>query len=69
MLTQEIIAWGRVLVDAIENGELPFIRSEAQHKRSVSYSYDKPHWSTEVTRDALKAWAQTRGFSPSFLQD
>ena len=69
MLTQEVIAWGCVLVDAIENGELPCIRSEAQHKGSASYSYDKPHWSTEVTRDALKAWARTRGFSPSFLQD
>ena len=69
MVTQDAIAWGRVLLDAIESGELPCVQNEALYKRSTSYSYDKPHWSTEVTRDALKAWARTRGFSPSFLQD
>jgi hypothetical protein len=68
-VTQDIIAWGRLLLDAISNGELACVRNEAQSGRPVSYPSDKPHWSTEVTRDALQAWARKRGFEPGFLQD
>lgn len=68
-LTQDIIAWGRLLLDAIASGELACIRSEAPSNRPTSYPSDKPHWSTEVTREALQAWARARGFEPGFLQD
>lgn len=68
-LTQDIIAWGRLLLDAIAGGELACIRNEAQSGRLKSYSSDKPHWSTQVTREALQAWARGRGFEPAFLQD
>jgi len=67
--TQDIIAWARLLLDAIASGELACIRNETQGNRPLSYPSDKPYWSTKVTRDALQAWAQTRGFNPGFLQD
>ncbi len=67
--TQDIIAWGRLLLDAIANGDLTCIRNETQGNRPASYPTDKPYWSTKVTRDALQAWARARGFSPEFLQD
>lgn len=69
MMTQDVIAWGRLLLDAISSGELACVRNEAQSSRPASYSSDKPHWSTQVTRDALQAWARARGFTPGFLQD
>lgn len=68
-VTQDIIAWGRLLLDAIASGELACIRNETQSARLTSYPSDKPHWSTEVRRDALQTWARTRGFEPGFLQD
>lgn len=67
--TQDIIAWGRLLLDAIESGELAYIRNETQGNRPLSYPSDKPYWSTKVTRNALQTWAQARGFNPEFLQD
>ncbi len=69
MATQEVIAWGYLLLDAIEGGELAYVRDEFQGGRRPSYLSDKPHWSTEVTRNALTAWARRREFNPSFLQD
>jgi hypothetical protein len=67
--TQDIIAWARLLLDAIASGELACIRSESPANRPLSYPSDKPYWSTKVTRDALQAWARARGFNPGFLQD
>lgn len=66
--TQDIIAWGRLLLDAITSGELACIRNETHGSRPMSYPSDKPYWSTKVTREALQAWAQARGFNPRFLQ-
>lgn len=68
-VTQDVIAWARLLLDAIANGELASVRNEAQSGRPRSFAPDKPHWSTEVTREALQTWARSRGFEPSFLQD
>ncbi len=67
--TQDIIAWARLLLDAISSGELECVREEPKGNLARSYPSDKPYWSTKVTRDALQAWARTRGFSPGFLQD
>ncbi|HZD91395.1 MAG TPA: hypothetical protein VE224_14940 [Pseudolabrys sp.] len=68
-VTQDVIAWARLLLDAIADGELACVRGEAPSGRPMSYASDKPHWSTEVTREALQNWARTRGFKPGFLQD
>lgn len=68
-VTQDVIAWGRLLLDAIAGGELACVPNDAQSNRRTSYPSDKPHWSTQITRDALQAWARARGFSPGFLQD
>lgn len=68
-VTQDIIAWGRLMLDAIASGELACIRNEAPSNRPTSYPSDKPHWCTEVTRDALQTWAHARGFEPGFLQN
>lgn len=61
--TSEVMAWACAILDAIERGELPKSDSTgplAQYKIG---------WHTEVERDALKAWAKSKGHSPRFLCD
>lgn len=67
-VTQDVIAWARLLLEAIASGELACVRNNDQSNRLTSYASDKPHWSTEVTREALQTWARARGFEPRFLQ-
>ena len=60
--SQESIAWGIAMLDAIKRGELP-----ANAKEDVSQS--NPNWHTKIARGALKSWAQGLGHSPRFLQN
>jgi hypothetical protein len=64
--SQESIAWGTAMLDAVKRGELPAIARagttvNAQEQRN-------PGWSTEIGREALISWAQAHGHSPRFLQ-
>jgi hypothetical protein len=64
--SQESIAWGTAMLDAVKRGELPAIARagttvNAQEQRN-------PGWSTEIGREALTSWAQAHGQSPRFLQ-
>lgn len=59
--TPEVMAWARAILDAIERGELP--RSES----TGPLAQYKIGWHTEVQRDALKAWARSKGHAPRFL--
>lgn len=62
--SQESIAWGIAMLDAIKRGELP-----ANAKEGVSQRQSDPNWHTKIARDALKSWAQGLGHSPRFLQN
>jgi hypothetical protein len=66
--TQESIAWGRALIDAIKQGELPFAATTGAAQVAIDRERENPHYMTEVTRDALRAWADQRGAVPEFLR-
>jgi hypothetical protein len=67
-VTQDSIAWARALLEAIEQGELAAV-DKPKTGTSAAGGRAKPNWHTEVTRDALKSWVRSRGFSPEFLAD
>ena len=67
-VTQESIAWGRALLDAIKQGELPLAPRPGTAQTAVDRERDNPHYMTEVTREALGAWANQRGALPEFLR-
>jgi hypothetical protein len=66
--TQESMAWGRALLDAVKQGNLPIvatgISAEAQDRERQN-----PHYMTKVTRAALKHWADQNGHTPKFLRE
>lgn len=68
-LTQDSIAWAKVLLGAISSGELPMVEKSGVAKEIIERERKNPNWHTEVAKDALQAWAKTHGFSPRFLQD
>lgn len=61
--SQESIAWGTAMLDAIKRGELP-----VSSKDGPSQGPGSPNWHTKIAREALKSWAQGLGHSPRFLQ-
>jgi hypothetical protein len=64
--SQESIAWGTAMLDAVKRGELPAIaRAGTSH---AAQEQRNPGWSTEIGRDDLISWAQAHGHSPRFLQ-
>jgi len=67
--TQETIAWGRALLDAITREELPVMVKPGAPKDVVDWERKNPHYQTQVTRASLKAWANEHGHFPAFLQD
>jgi hypothetical protein len=67
--TQESMAWGRALVDAIKRGELRIVQKPGQSDEAVERERNAPHYMTQIERDALKAWAAQNGHAPAFLQD
>jgi hypothetical protein len=67
--TQDTIAWGRALIDAIKCGELPIVRRSNASEDSIERERANPHYMTQVSRDALKSWAARHGYAPDFLAD
>lgn len=67
--TQESAAWTAALLDAIKSGALPFSPKAHATKEMIAQERASPGWNTEVTRDALKAWAKAHGHCPKFLND
>jgi hypothetical protein len=67
--TQETIAWGRALLDAIAREELPIVLKPGAPKDAVDWQRNNPHYQTQVTRSSLKGWANEHGHFPAFLQD
>ena len=61
--TPEVMAWACAILDAIERDELP--KSES----TAALAQYKIGWHTEVRRDALQAWAKSKGHAPRFLSD
>jgi hypothetical protein len=66
--TQESIAWGRALIDAIKGGDLAIAPKAGLAPGAVERERDNPHYMTEVTREALAAWADQKGSVPAFLR-
>lgn len=67
--TQETIAWGRALLDAIAREELPIALKPGAPKDAVDWERKNPHYQTQLTRASLKSWANEHGHFPAFLQD
>jgi hypothetical protein len=66
--TQESIAWGRALIDAIKGGDLAIAPQAGQAPGAIDRERENPHYMTEVTREALAAWADRKGSVPAFLR-
>jgi hypothetical protein len=67
--TQETIAWGRALLDAIARDELPIVLKPGAPKDAVDWERKNPHYQTQLTRASLKNWANEHGHFPAFLKD
>lgn len=65
--SQESIAWGTAMLDAIKRGELPAIAKDGAGL-AAGQEQSNPNWHTKIAREALMAWAQGLGHSPRFLQ-
>ncbi len=65
--SQESIAWAQAMLDAIRRGELPVIPKPAVKQLPGTPERIGPNWHSEISRDALKAWARQHGHSPRFL--
>jgi len=65
--SQESIAWGTAMLDAIKRGELPASAKEGA-SQAPSQEQSNPNWHTKIAREALRSWAQDLGHSPRFLQ-
>jgi hypothetical protein len=67
--TQESAAWAAAILDAIKSGALPIVPKAHATPEMVAQERANPGWNTEITRDALKTWAQAHGHCPAFLRD
>ena len=61
--TPEVTAWAGAILDALERGEL------AKSECTGALAQYRNGWHTEVPRDALQAWARSKGHAPRFLCD
>jgi hypothetical protein len=66
--TQESMAWGRALLDAVTQGDLPIVAKDGSPE-AMDRERQNPHYMTQVTREALKRWADEKGHTPSFLRE
>jgi hypothetical protein len=67
--SQESIAWGMAMLDAVKRGELVASAKADTSQAASPQEQSNPTWHTKIARDALKSWAQARGHSPKFLQN
>lgn len=66
--TQESMAWGRALLDAVKEGNLPIVARNGSPE-AIDRERQNPHYMTHVTREALKHWANEKGHTPPFLRE
>jgi hypothetical protein len=66
--SQESIAWGQAMLDAVKRGELPISAKAGASQSGSNQDQRNPNWHTEIARDALKSWAKANGHAPRFLQ-
>lgn len=66
--TQESLAWGRALIDAIKSGDLAIAPKAGAAQNGLERERENPHYMTEVTREALRAWADQKGSVPESLR-
>jgi hypothetical protein len=66
--SQESIAWGKAMLDAVKRGDLPVMAKDGTSAAASVQEQKNPNWSTEIGRDGLIAWAQAHGHLPRFLQ-
>lgn len=66
--TQESIAWGRALLDAIKAGDLGLAEKAGATPGTPERERENPHYMTEMTREALRSWADQKGSVPEFLR-
>lgn len=67
--TQETLAWGRALLDAVKQGDLPLAAKAGAQPGTADRERDNPHYMSEITREALRTWADRKGSVPEFLRD
>jgi hypothetical protein len=67
--SQESIAWGMAMLDAVKRGELMASAKADTSQAASLQEQSNPTWHTKIAREALKSWAQARGHSPKFLQN
>src|SRR5262245_33723939 len=68
-VSQESIAWGQAMLDAIKRGELAIHERKGSASRSIDEERVNPGWHTEIPREALRAWAHSHGHAPPFLRN
>jgi hypothetical protein len=66
--TQESMAWGRALLDAVQQGNLPIVAKNGSPE-TMDRERQNPHYMTQVTREALRHWADEKGHTPPFLRE
>ena len=66
--TQETLAWGRALLDAIKQGDLPLAAKAGAQPGTADRERENPHYMSEITREALRTWADRKGSVPEFLR-
>jgi hypothetical protein len=66
--TQESMAWGRALLDAVKQGDLPIV-AKNDFPEAMDRERQNPHYMTQATREALKHWADEKGLTPPFLRE
>jgi hypothetical protein len=67
--SQESMAWAAAMLDAIKSGALAISPRPHATKEMLAREQASPGWNTEVTRDALRAWALKHGHCPAFLRE
>ena len=64
----EIDRLGRALLDAIKAGDLAVVAKSNAAPGTVERERENPHYMTEMTREALRSWADQKGSVPDFLR-
>ena len=66
--TRDSMAWATAMLDAIKTGALPIASKPNISKELLEREKLNPTWHTEITREALQAWAKAHGHNPEFLR-
>lgn len=66
--SRDSMAWATAMLDAIKTGALPIVSKPNTAKEVAERERTNPTWHTEITREALQAWAKANGHNPEFLR-